>query len=295
MTQINVEDLYPTMEWPEEMPRKDGFWKASDDTDIFWQHFKNDESKASIALMHGYGEHSTRYNHVASALVRAGFDVMAIDARGHGKSAGIRGHVLAYDDYVRDMDMLVKKLAEESERPIFCLGHSNGGLITLRHALQNKNPRIKGYMVTSPFCGFKVHVPLPKAVLGKAMSRVWPSLAIPTELDAAVLSHRQEVVDTYRKDPLVLSKATARWFTETKAAQADLRARARQIEKPVIFLVAGADALADPHDAEAIYHECGTHDRHFEAFPELFHEILNEDSWPEHVQTLVDWMEERLT
>lgn len=294
MTKINLEDLAPTMAWPESMTRKDGFWKSWDDTDIYWQRWQADSPKAFVALMHGYGEHSTRYHHVAAALVRSGFTVMAIDARGHGRSAGIRGHVEAYDDFVRDYALLISKLKEEGDLPIFCLGHSNGGLIALRHALGQEDARILGYAVTSPFCGFKVHVPAVKALLGNTMSKVWPSLSIPTGLDAAVLSHRKEVVDAYRADPLVLSKATARWFTETKAAQADLKLRARQIQKPLLFLVAGSDELADPMLAEAVYHEAGSHDREFEVFPDLFHEILNEDSWPDHVRHIVGWMEKRL-
>lgn len=295
MVEIDFRDLAPTMSWPSDLSRDEGFWKSWDSTDIYWQRWNAAEPRGVIALMHGYGEHSTRYHHVAAALNRAGFTVWAIDLRGHGKSAGIRGHAMDYDDFVRDYDMLLSHVKKATDLPLFCLGHSNGGLIVLRHSLLYSDARIKGYVVTSPFCGFKVVVPKAKATLGNVMSNIWPSLSIPTGLDAAVLSHRPEVVETYKHDPLVLSKATARWFTETKRAQADLKARARTIQKPFLFLVAGSDELADPRVAEEVFHQIGSTDREFEVFPELFHEILNEDSWPDHVRHIVGWMEKRMS
>lgn len=293
MTDLDFSDLAPTKPFPDDIEHEEGFWRGWDNTELFWQLWTAGQPKACIALMHGYGEHSARYHHVGAALARSGFGVMAIDARGHGRSSGTRGHIHRYEDYVRDLDQLITQTQKRFGVPVFVLGHSNGGLITLRHAL-TKRDDIVGYAVTSPFCGFKVHVPAVKALAGNLMSNLWPSFSIPTEIDAAAVSHRRDVVDLYRTDPLNLSKATARWFTETKAAQADLRAKAGTIEKPFLFLVAGDDKLVDPLVTEEIYHAMNSMDREFELFPELYHEILNEDSWTEHVQHIVKWMEKRI-
>lgn len=290
---IDFSDLAPIQPYPDDVTHEEGFWRSWDGLDLFWQLWTKDAPKACIALTHGYGEHSTRYHHVAAALARAGFGVMAIDVRGHGKSAGPRGHIDAFSDYVRDLDQLITQTQKRFGLPLFVLGHSNGGLISLRHALTHRDD-VVGYAVTSPFCGFKVHVPAVKAVAGNLMSKVWPTMAIPTGLDAGVLSHRPEVVDLYRRDPLNLTKATARWFTETKTSQADLLANASTIKKPFLFLVAGADQLVDPMASEQVYHAMGSMDREYEVFPTLFHEILNEDSWTEHVAHIATWMEKRI-
>ena len=42
--------------------------------------------------MHGLGEHSGRYAHLAAFLNQAGYTLLAFDLRGHGKSEGQRGH-----------------------------------------------------------------------------------------------------------------------------------------------------------------------------------------------------------
>ena len=48
-------------------------------------------SKAVVCLVHGLGEHSGRYAHVAAALNDAGYALLGFDLRGHGKSGGPRG------------------------------------------------------------------------------------------------------------------------------------------------------------------------------------------------------------
>src|SRR5690349_4002223 len=42
------------------------------------------EAKATIVLLHGYGDHSQRYHHVAKYFCDQGFQVVAIDQKFHG-------------------------------------------------------------------------------------------------------------------------------------------------------------------------------------------------------------------
>lgn len=291
--EIDFKDLAPTEPTPDDVEREDGYFASWDDTELYWQVWSQGEPDLCIALMHGYGEHSSRYHHVASALARAGYGVMAIDARGHGKSTGKRGHVHEFDHYALDYEEMISRIEDRwPDRPIFSLGHSNGGLIVLRHALR-EDPRIEGYVVTSPFCGFSLEVPAVKAAAGTLMSRIWPSFTLPTELDPGLVSHDPKVVEDYTNDPLNIDVATARWFTEAKAAQADLKARAAEIDAPFLFLVAGEDGLVDAEAAEEVYHRMGSHDRQFEILPDLYHEVLNEEGWQDLMTQIVDWIEER--
>src|SRR5215212_8340458 len=55
------------------------------------------EPKAVIALIHGLGEHTGHYEHVAKALTDAGYAMVGFDLRGHGKSSGTRGHFPSLD------------------------------------------------------------------------------------------------------------------------------------------------------------------------------------------------------
>ncbi len=291
---LDFSDLAPATALEDDaIDQKEGFWGAFDGVQLFWQSWEpaGGPTRGAVALMHGFGEHSSRYDHVAAALCRAGYAVMAIDARGHGRSTGKRAHVERYEHYVRDYDLL--KMHTQAQWPgmdVFCMGHSNGGFIVLRYALTHPED-VRGFVVTSPMCGLAVKINPVKAAAGKLMSRVWPSFTMPNELDPASVSHDERVVETYDKDPLNLKVVSARWFTEVLDKQQELLERAGEIDQPFLFLVAGQDKLVDAEATEKVFHRLGSKDREMELFPKLFHEILNEQEWADILRRIVRWME----
>ena len=67
--------------------------------------------KAVVCLVHGLGEHSGRYAHVAAALNDAGYALLGFDLRGHGKSGGPRGHTPSYEALMDDIGRLLDEAA----------------------------------------------------------------------------------------------------------------------------------------------------------------------------------------
>ena len=78
-------------------------WKSNDGLAIFGQKWESETiaPKAVICLVHGFGEHSSRYEHVAQFFTDNQYGVITYDARGHGKSEGKRGHFVSYDEFSR--------------------------------------------------------------------------------------------------------------------------------------------------------------------------------------------------
>ena len=87
---------------------------------------------AVVVLTHGLGEHSSRYGHVAAALVERGLQVSAWDLRGHGRSSGPRGDVTDYDLLVEDLAAVCAHFRVKG-RPLFLFAHSLGAQITLSY------------------------------------------------------------------------------------------------------------------------------------------------------------------
>lgn len=291
---LDFSDLAPARYVDDEHVKTDeGFWHAFDGERLFWTSWAPEAgpSRGAVALMHGYGEHSARYDHVAAALCRAGYGVLAIDARGHGRSTGKRGHVDKYDDYVLDYDLLRMHTADRwPSLPVFCMGHSNGGQIVLRYALRDPDG-VKGFVVSSPMCGLSMDVPPAKALAGRIMNRVWPSFSIPSGLDPSAVSRIERVVEKYENDPLVFETTTAGWFQEALAAMADTMERAPELTQPFLFVVAGDDKIVDPRATEDLFHRMGSGEREMELYPELYHEVLNERDWEDIARRIIDWME----
>ena len=295
LTTERWDGLQPAMRHPDDVDHDDGYWTTTDNHQLYWQSWCDESApdRATVGLMHGYGEHSSRYHHVATALARVGYNVVAIDARGHGRSTGRRGHVRRYSRYVDDLAMLKRQALERwPENPLFLFGHSNGGLITLRYALR-KPDGIDGFVVTSPMCRLAVRVSPVKSLAGRLTSRLIPTLSLPSDLDPADVSHIDEVVEKYREDPLVFDTANARWFTEAQSAMTDVQHRADALDQPFLFLVAGDDRIVDPGATETLFHNLGSFDRELEVFPDLYHEVLNEHSWKAILRRIVLWMERR--
>jgi alpha-beta hydrolase superfamily lysophospholipase len=291
---LDFSDLAPAVPVDDgEVVQSEGFWRTFDRLQLFWQSWepRQGPTRGVIALMHGFGEHSSRYDHVAAALCRAGYAVLAVDARGHGRSTGRRAHVGRFEDYVQDFDLLkMHTAARWPELDLFCFGHSNGGLIVLRYALTQPSD-VCGFVVTSPFCGFAMDVSAVKAAAGRVMSKVWPTFTMSSDLDASKVSHIGRVVEKYEADPLVLKNVSSRWFTETTRAQQDLLERADGLDQAFLFLVAGQDEIVDATSTEEVFHRMGSGDREMELFPKLYHEILNEEPWEGIVRRAVRWME----
>ena len=100
-----------------------------------WKVTPLGEPKAAVQLIHGYGEHSRRYLHMALAFAESGIAVYADDHIGHGKtgvSAGRLGDPCAnsFEDYTKDELSLFALMQQElPDTPKFVLGHSWGSML----------------------------------------------------------------------------------------------------------------------------------------------------------------------
>lgn len=250
-------------------------------------------ARGVVLLTHGYGEHSERYLEVIEGWTLRGLAVVAYDLRGHGRSEGARGHIQSFQEYLDDAADVVEQLGRREEwprgAPLVLFGHSLGGLISTEFALSAQS-RFCGLALTSPFFGLKLEVPAVKKFLGRAMSRAVPRFAQPAGLKGAELTHDADIAARYDADPLGVRHVTARWFTETERAQADVLARARELRLPLLCLVAGDDRVASSAAAERVIGLAQSQDKEFRLLPGLYHEVLNELSRAQFIAELGERM-----
>src|SRR5262249_27157863 len=103
----------------------------------YWQAWVPPEpARAIVVVVHGLHEHSARYAHVGTRLAEAGFATYAADHRGHGRSDGQRANIERMALIQADLRSFVRFAAERHrDLPMFMVGHSLGGLIALRYAI----------------------------------------------------------------------------------------------------------------------------------------------------------------
>ena len=85
------------------MEKKNGIITGLGGLELYWQAWLPESLRAVVLLIHGFGEHSGRYNNVVESLVPEGIGIYALDHRGHGRSKGLQGHVDSFHDYVIDV------------------------------------------------------------------------------------------------------------------------------------------------------------------------------------------------
>lgn len=201
-----------------------------------------------VVITHGYAEHAGRYREVAAAIVRAGWAALAYDVRGHGQSPGQRGYIERFSVYLEDLAaaQATARGLVDATAPLVLLGHSNGGLITLRALTEPTAPQIAGAIVSSPFLGLRLPVPGYKKALARIASRLRPTLSLPNDLRVEDLTSDPGKRAERTADAQCFDVATARWFTEASEAQDHVALHAGRVRVPTLWVVGGDDPIADP-------------------------------------------------
>ncbi len=170
-------------------------------------HYEKENPDLVICLIHGIGEHAGRYARVAEYFNNAGFAVVSMDLRGHGRSQGKRGHCAPREEVLKDIDALIEYAQElYPGKPVAMYGHSMGGNITLDYrARGNYNDVVVGYVISAPW--IKLVRPVSKGLLQvvNIVSKLAPTMGISSACKETDLGNIK-YVRPYSSDPLVHGK-----------------------------------------------------------------------------------------
>jgi acylglycerol lipase len=232
-------------------------------------------ARASVVIAHGLGEHSGRYAHVARRLVAGGCAVYALDHRGHGQSEGPRALIETFDHAVDDIDQLVDRAHRQRPgRPLFLLGHSMGGALSLSHALRHAD-KLAGLMLSGPAVALDGAPPLLKPI-SKWLSAVAPRLGL-FSIDPRRVTRDRYAMADYSADPL---------NCHGKVPVATLAALVRFVEwlptvlpmlkLPLLLMHGAQDQLAGVAGSRRVFEQVSSKDKTLKVYEGLQHEVFNE-------------------
>ena len=272
--------------------RVEGSFAAPDGLTLFRRAWLPATARRALVLLHGFGEHSGRYDELASWFAARGCAVHAYDQRGHGSSAGIRTHVDRFDQLLDDLASFHALVRDEHAAvPLTLIGHSMGGLVGLAY-LADRRPVLAGAIISGPALAPDRAVSRVRAMLARTLRRLAPKLAMASGLELTGLSRDEEVVRRYLADPLVVRTMTASLGAELLAAAPAVRARGAAITTPVLLLHGQADPICPVSATEDFAATLTAAGSALRVYPELRHEIFNE---PERLRVFADawqWIEE---
>lgn len=277
------------------MQHQEGRFQGTGGLELFMQSWHPDgDRRAVVAVIHGLGEHSGRYMNVVNKLVPAGFVVYGFDHRGHGRSPDRHcAHINDWGEYRGDVKAFLAVIRQhEPDLPLFLMGHSMGGLITLNYVLHQPEG-LRGVVVSAPAL-VAPQVALPLRLMGLLLSRLRPETELENGLDVNGLARDTAVVAAYQKDPLVHSKVSARWFTEFQKTIAWTLAHAEEFRPSLLLLHGDADTLVPIAGGRQFFEKVQQPDKQYIVYPGGYHESHNDLHRDQMLADLENWLTSHL-
>ncbi len=261
--------------------RSEGFFKAYDDTRLFFQIWANPQAKGTIIINHGQGEHSESYHRLVDYFKNDAWTFYAWDMRGHGRSDGKRGYVAKFDDYCRDYETFVEKVLADDKRPagpVLLFSHSMGGLVQLKSLTKEPTwlSKITGQICSAPLLGLALPVPKFKSDGARILNQIMPKITLHNEIKNEMLTRDLDVIREFEQDSLRHNRISSAAFMGMLENFPYVQALADKIKMPTLLLVSDNDPIISTPEARGFYNQIGSKRKEIYIYPNAKHELIND-------------------
>ena len=237
----------------------------------------------SVVLVHGYAEHSGRYDHLGRALAAGGAPAWAMDLRGHGRSEGPRANIERLEWALADLDQLVDRAGPDA----VMFGHSLGGALAAAFAVTRPG-KLRGLILSAP----ALHL------AARPRWQVWPVRALAAVAPGAGvarvrpegLSHDPRVVEAFATDPLAWhGRAPARTVIEMYRAGRLAKRGAAGLTVPLLLIHGEEDPIVPVSSSREFFGALTVPDRELLILPGFLHEPHQELGQGAVIARVTEW------
>jgi alpha-beta hydrolase superfamily lysophospholipase len=255
------------------------------------------EATGVVVVAHGAAEHAGRYARFARALNGAGFEVVALDHRGHGRSQGPAG--LGdfgggdWNALVADLARLIADVrARRPPLPLALFAHSMGSFAAQQYCVTH-DVAIDALVLSG------------STAIEPGALRAWTPNAEfePARTPYDWLSRDAREVDAYIADPWCGFEAAGERRKNMRPADVSPFVDAARLarlprELPVLLVAGDADPLNRKleglHVLERRWRDAGVRRVDTRYYPGGRHEVLNETNRDEVTRDVCDWLSAKL-
>lgn len=282
------------------------------------------EVRAVLQLVHGVAEYIMRYEPFAAFLTEHGFAVVGHDHLGHGLSVaegaprlyfGPKG---SWDWVVSDVRTLQEQTRQQFPNvPYFILGHSMGSFL-LRTYLARYPGTVDGailmgttHMNAAALAAAKLFVffeiarvgeQTPSDTVMKLSFGAYNRKFAPNRTPYDWVTLSRATVDAYLTDPMCGENPSMGLFREMLSGMRFMgrpeTVRQMDADLPILFVSGARDPVGNcgrgVEKACRLFRNNGMRKVSMKLYPELRHEILNEDCREDIFQDLLQWLTEQM-
>uniref|UniRef100_A0A6I8NHY4 Monoglyceride lipase n=1 Tax=Ornithorhynchus anatinus TaxID=9258 RepID=A0A6I8NHY4_ORNAN len=196
---------------------------------------------------------------------------------GHGQSEGERMIVSDFHVFIRDVLQHVDFMQKDHPGlPIFLLGHSMGGAISILTASERPG-HFAGMVLISPLVVASPESATTfKVLAAKVLNLVLPNLSL-GPIDSSVLSRNKTEVDSYNADSLVCHAGLKVCFgIQLLNAVSRVERALPKLTLPILLLQGSADRLCDSKGAYLLMEAAKSQDKTLKVYEGAYHVLHKE-------------------
>ena len=162
--------------------------------------------KATIVALHGFNDYSNFFDSPGNYLSGRGIACYAYDQRGFGGAPG-RGLWSGIEAYTSDLSSFVPEIrARHPGVPLYILGESMGGAVTIVAMTDRNCPRVDGVILVAPAVWGRETMPWYQRWLLAVTSHTLPWLQLTGKSLHVIPSDNTEMLRALGRDPLVIKE-----------------------------------------------------------------------------------------
>jgi lysophospholipase len=265
-------------------------WVERDDALIHLEVHEAAAGAPTVVIAHGLGDHARRLTSLSVALAQTGYNVVAVDRRGHGISEGRRGDASLEED-LAVLETATRLARQRFGGPVVLLGDSLGGIMVWY--LLTREPEVDAAVchdVSHPEVLLDPSMRV-KAPLTRMLGRIAPRLRIPVR---QIADYEHVALDPVTKayfddelDKLFNFTITAR------SAASYLRFRPQvpweRVMTPTLVIAGAEDRMVSPAFIERCLARSKPPRTSYTKIPGAGHQLFLDDLG-DSLPPLVDWI-----
>ena len=252
--------------------------KTWDGVELFYRMWEPPKpTNKALLLFHRGHEHSARWQETVERLALHDIAIFAWDARGHGRSPGVRGSAENLSVIIKDVDTFVRHIAEKYQIPLqnmVVLAHSVGA-VTATAWVHDYAPPIRGLILGTPAFRVKLYIPFAVPFL-RLRQKLLGHGYVKSYVKAKMLTHDAEQARAYAADPMIFRQIAVNILLDLHDTSTRLMADAGAITVPTLMLGAGSDWVVKLSAQKKFFDELSSKVREMEIYPNLSHAIFHE-------------------